>query len=314
MRKPIREVFVLLVVSGLAASTLLIMWLTLFSRIGSDSRLFYAPFKSYRAILGGSGRAVIEVIGNIVLFTPVGITAALIFGIKTRNICILSFILSLLIECCQWYFWLGAFECDDLIHNTIGALLGAVLINQTSLGKWLKKQKFNTRRNISLFILLILAVLIVVFSYQGIQWQKMKKLAAFNDRPEGIKNELVLNPTPKITGGSSIDVLYNTDGSILITGETQKKAWIELGKIKLKMGKYLLSGLPNIEGNTVFFALDYFVPERRIYKKLIRTAAHTEDIPFELQNDTKVKLRVYIRPDTSCEIVARPAIYRVTGE
>ena len=77
-----RNLFILIL---LAASIALILWLTLFSRLGSYSRRFLPPFWSYRAIMGGSGKALLEDIGNIVLFIPIGVAAALFFKIDMRK-------------------------------------------------------------------------------------------------------------------------------------------------------------------------------------------------------------------------------------
>lgn len=48
------------VIVALAVSIAIVLWLTLFSRLGSESRSFYPPFWSYRAILNGNGKALLE--------------------------------------------------------------------------------------------------------------------------------------------------------------------------------------------------------------------------------------------------------------
>ena len=89
---------------GLAFSVVLILWITLFSRLGSESRHFYPPFWSYRAILNGSGEALLEVAENVVLFIPVGVAAWLIMHLNLWKTAVLGMAFSLLIECCQWFF------------------------------------------------------------------------------------------------------------------------------------------------------------------------------------------------------------------
>lgn len=202
-----------LIIVILAVSIAIILWLTLFSRLGSDSRHYYPPFWSYRAILNGDSRALQENIGNIVLFIPIGVAISLFLDCSVNQTLLIGFTLSLIIECCQWFFWLGSFEIDDLIHNTIGAEIGAVLVNRTALGMALKPE--NRKKSLIAFLLLIILIISSGFAYQGLRWQEMKRLAALNDREDGTKNLLILRPDPIYIGETEFSVSYNTDGSVL---------------------------------------------------------------------------------------------------
>ena len=183
------------VIATLAVSIVLILWLTLFSRIGTYTRHYYSPFWSYRAILNGDSRALQENIGNIVLFIPVGMAITLFPGCSVNQTLLIGFTLSLVIESCQWFFWLGSFEIDDLIHNTIGAGIGAVLVNRTALGTLIKPE--NRKKSLAVFLLLLVLIISSGFTYQSMKWHEMRRLAAMNDRADGTKNLLILNPDPK---------------------------------------------------------------------------------------------------------------------
>ena len=50
-----------------------VLWITLFSRIGDGYRGFLLPFHSYVEICKGEWRPLLENIGNVVLFIPLGV-------------------------------------------------------------------------------------------------------------------------------------------------------------------------------------------------------------------------------------------------
>lgn len=104
-----------------------VLWITLFSRIGDGYRGFLLPFHSYVEIWKGEWRPLLENIGNVVLFIPLGV-ALKCAGV--RDIKKVGFLVSLTIEVLQLTFVLGTFECDDLIHNTLGAVIGAWCIGR----------------------------------------------------------------------------------------------------------------------------------------------------------------------------------------
>lgn len=108
----------------------LVLWITLFSRIGIESRRFLLPFYSYMEILKGNWRFLIENIGNIVLFFPLGVILKCINIGNDKKIFRIDFLLSLYIEIFQLTFGLGTFEVDDLIHNTFGVMIGYWLMTE----------------------------------------------------------------------------------------------------------------------------------------------------------------------------------------
>lgn len=67
--------------------------------------------------------------GNVIGFLPFGFFLP-ILGYRFRNgglICLLGLTLSLVVETIQLVFKVGCFDVDDLILNTLGAILGYLL-------------------------------------------------------------------------------------------------------------------------------------------------------------------------------------------
>lgn len=92
------------------------------------------PFHSYRAVLAGENKEILRSnFMNVVLFYPVGLLACELLPKawkRYRKILLIVLIFALLsagIEVCQYHFALGQAEVDDVIHNTLGTLIGAVV-------------------------------------------------------------------------------------------------------------------------------------------------------------------------------------------
>lgn len=82
--------------------------------------------------------SVLQVILNILMTIPFGFFFKFFFNIKRRNIIVMTFLLSLIIELAQltglFFIYPGSyrlFDVDDLITNTLGGFLGTVLANRT---------------------------------------------------------------------------------------------------------------------------------------------------------------------------------------
>ena len=73
--------------------------------------------------------AVINLLGNIIAFIPLGLFLSLLFKkyVKIKNAFWVSFTLSMLIEVVQLVFSIGYCDIDDVILNVFGSLLGVVL-------------------------------------------------------------------------------------------------------------------------------------------------------------------------------------------
>lgn len=308
--QPHKKVLHVVIILALAGMLVLVLWLTVFSRLGRESRHFYPPFWSYKAILSGSGKALIEDVGNIILFIPVGLVVGLFFGLKTWHAIFVGLLFSTLIECCQWFFWLGSFEFDDLLHNTIGAGIGAVIVHRTALGQHVKEQITDKKKSFLAFVAVTVLFISFGLGYQGLKWQEMKRLAALNYGKNGEKNLLILSPDPVYIGETDFNISYNADGSVLIEGSSENRAWIEIGRVTLEAGMYSFSGLSGVPENTVAIELECKDTDQGRYMRLTPDVGNIENAQFVLSEKTKLRALIGIYPGAEGEYAARPVIYR----
>ena len=103
---------------------------TVFCRnVAFQTRYELTPFWSYKAISEGNEYLLIENLMNIVVFFPVGLLLSFAFrNIKWWQVGLIGLGLSLSIEILQFIFHCGFSELDDVLHNTIGCLIGGILI------------------------------------------------------------------------------------------------------------------------------------------------------------------------------------------
>lgn len=98
----------------------------------------FSPFWSYEAINNGREDLIVENIMNVVVFVPVGILLGLVI-LKTREnfrtpIARISLIvgaglmISGSIEIMQYFLMRGFSEFDDVFHNTLGCLIGFMIV------------------------------------------------------------------------------------------------------------------------------------------------------------------------------------------
>lgn len=91
----------------------------------------FVPFKSIMSYFSGDFtlRVVIaNILGNIIIFIPLGIFIPIIFN-KERltTIVFYSFSLSLTFEVIQILTSLGTFDVDDIILNVLGSIIGYII-------------------------------------------------------------------------------------------------------------------------------------------------------------------------------------------
>lgn len=89
--------------------------------------------KEFFSMTGFNGARgfVINILGNIIVFMPVGFLALYLFYDKIKSkslvkVTIIGFLFSLSVESIQWFMSVGVFDVDDLILNTLGAVLGMI--------------------------------------------------------------------------------------------------------------------------------------------------------------------------------------------
>ena len=109
-------------------AVLIILYMTIYSRSEAAKEAILIPFHSfiqakeqpelYRSMLM-----------NIFLFVPIGLSLPFVLSKKKHSIImtmITAFLFSASIEAIQYYFALGLCEVDDVIMNTLGAMIGAL--------------------------------------------------------------------------------------------------------------------------------------------------------------------------------------------
>ncbi|WP_051688388.1 VanZ family protein [Butyrivibrio sp. AE2032] len=105
--------------------------ITLIARnISPQAQYELIPFWSYRAIADGSRPDLVsECFWNVILFIPTGILTTVLLKGKRKWLVILSgLILTVIIELSQLFLHRGLFEFDDIIHNTLGTVIGLLLV------------------------------------------------------------------------------------------------------------------------------------------------------------------------------------------
>ena len=135
--------------------SLAIIFNTLLTRNGTVSQIKLLPFYSFKEAIEYPEmyRAMVM---NIFLFIPFGLTLPYVLPEKIKKMgvftCSIAAVFSLVIELFQLFFCLGRCEIDDIIMNTVGALVGVVsyfiykwMIGTIGVGKLIlgKKGKEN---------------------------------------------------------------------------------------------------------------------------------------------------------------------------
>ena len=269
-----------------------VVWITLFSRIGDGYRRFLLPFHSYVEILKGNRQFLLENIGNVILFIPLGVVLGVV---KKWDVKRAGFFISLFIEVLQFTFALGTFECDDLIHNTLGAVIGAWCVG-----------KIGGEIRLSWRVVLLSMVLcsMVPFGYKEVRHQKMVRCAALYNREDGTKNLLVLNGKNGFAWDTDVYVKHLDDGRIRIKGTSDKRSWWPIGEISLEPGAYSFSGLSGVDKGTVGLTLETdnhrFMPD----------VGPIDEVRFTLEETTKLKVYVSVYDGCDCDVIATPVIYK----
>lgn len=127
----------------------IVIWATLLIRTpGLEPQAKLVPLWSwYRGFILNNVGVRNQIYANIVLFIPFGFFSYSCKARPLRFILLRGFLLSLLIEICQYCFCLGLFEWDDMLHNSLGCLIGAAcgkIVNAVgSLQQWHNRRGRN---------------------------------------------------------------------------------------------------------------------------------------------------------------------------
>ena len=111
---------------------ILILFAFLFLKRTEFQSVNLVPFQSIMNYLNGDmlarSFAASNIIGNIVLFLPLGVYITLLNKNKrlSVNLCIIV-LTSLVVEIAQYLFKVGATDIDDVILNTLGGLIGILI-------------------------------------------------------------------------------------------------------------------------------------------------------------------------------------------
>lgn len=101
----------------------------IFRRAGEVNRYDFHPFWSYAAIHEGREELLAENIMNVVVFMPIGILLGIGF---TKwpwwKVIGAGSLMSVSIEAMQLIFKRGFCEVDDVVHNTVGCMIGYGLV------------------------------------------------------------------------------------------------------------------------------------------------------------------------------------------
>lgn len=105
---------------------------TVFTRTSNGMQLCkLVPFWSWLEAASGNRGYLKEIVLNIILFLPAGILFPFVWGKKIllRYAFMAGVSFSFVIECSQLILCRGLFEWDDMIDNTIGAVIGCIISN-----------------------------------------------------------------------------------------------------------------------------------------------------------------------------------------
>lgn len=107
------------------AYMVVVLSITVFSRGPTDHDFnYFPPLWAYKAIMGGhpdSKGLLVQIIVNIFMLVPLGFMLPFV---NRKYPILIGIVCSLLVESMQYITKRGYFEIDDIVHNTIGILIG----------------------------------------------------------------------------------------------------------------------------------------------------------------------------------------------
>ena len=118
---------------------------TVFTRIASKEQEYeLIPFWSWNEVIKGNIQVLEENLLNLILLLPFGFLLPFVFYRKIRwyKALIIGLAFSFFIETSQLVLHRGLFEWDDMIHNSLGVMIGCIIANKV-FEKFVKKIKFK---------------------------------------------------------------------------------------------------------------------------------------------------------------------------
>ena len=124
---------------------ILILYLltVVYRKEGNVRKYDFMPFWSYKEIIDGKELLLVENIMNILIFVPIGILLGCSFRTMSWKLCLLTgCLLSVCIEIFQFMLKRGFTEFDDVMHNTLGCMMGYGLYSLIRYGyEWIHKRR-----------------------------------------------------------------------------------------------------------------------------------------------------------------------------
>ncbi len=107
----------------------IVLWLTLFNREVGEHRSMLIPFWEYTKVIHNDNRSffIKQIIGNLIMLMPLGFMLSCLFKFNFRKCLIISGCFSVFIEITQYITGRGLMEFDDVLNNTVGAIVGYLL-------------------------------------------------------------------------------------------------------------------------------------------------------------------------------------------
>jgi Glycopeptide antibiotics resistance protein len=110
----------------------------------------FIPFKvfadTYREVFvnGRVNYFIINFLGNVIMFAPIGFFVPLLWDVRARNVILTGFLYSFAVEFSQLFIGRGT-DVDDLWLNTLGTLLGFLIYKLLSkkIGAFMRKFRYG---------------------------------------------------------------------------------------------------------------------------------------------------------------------------
>ena len=198
----------------------------------------YIPFKEtinmFKDNFMGIGNALYNVLGNILLFVPLGFFIPLLFNKKNKisSVALYGACTSILIEAIQLITSNNLTDIDDVIFNTLGAILGFFiynLLNKTKLRELMKKVRSEFDGNLialgikpigSMLLSMVVFIIIAVYNVTI---------------PASASNEEIANTVFKYSSDKDFQAVKDIAGEKLFLKDEDK--YVELISVQSVLNK-----------------------------------------------------------------------------